>query len=117
MQAKMIEETLKKIIEIDKKSIEVETLAIKSERDKYDALKKLKKDMEFSVMKQARKEAKGKYDAIMNQAREAASAIEKKGDEECERLNRLLEENKEEMVEKVFIRLFEVVMSQSKDLE
>jgi len=117
MQAKMIEETLKKIIEIDNKSIEVESLAIKTEREKYDELKKLKKDMEFSIMKQARKDAKKKYDVILDQAKQEAKTIEENGDAECERLNQLLEEHKEEMVEKVFVRLFEVVMSQSKDLD
>lgn len=117
MQARMIEETLKKIIEIDDKSIKVESDAIQSELDKYNELKKLKKDMEFAIMKAARKEAKAKYDDILNSAREASRAIEEAGFLECERLNSLLEENKEEMVEKVFVRLFEVVMSQSKGLE
>ncbi len=64
-------------------------------------------------MKEARKEAKGKYDEIVNAAKEETKRIESTGDSECDRLNRLLEENKEEMVEKVFIRLFEVVMHPS----
>ena len=115
MQAKMIEETLKKIIEIDNKAITVESDAITNEKEKYNELKKLKKDMEFAIMKEARKEAKGKYDEIVNAAKEEAKRIEKTGEQECERLNRLLEENKEEMVEKVFVRLFEVVMNQSEN--
>lgn len=114
MQSKMIEETLKKIIEIDNKAIKVEADAIQKEKDKYDELKKLKKDMEFAVMKEARKEAKAKYDEIINAAKLEASQIEEAGNMECDRLNKLLQDNKEEMVEKVFVRLFEVILSQSK---
>jgi len=115
MHAKMIEETLGKIIAIDNKAIKVEKDAIAGEKEKYNELKKKKKDMEFAYMKEARKEAKVKYDAIVGKAKGEASAIEEAGIKECQRLNVLLEENKEEMVEKVFIRLFEVVLNQSKN--
>lgn len=115
MQAKMIEETLRRIIEIDTQAVKVEKNAIMDEKDKKNALKKEKKDLEFSIMKEARKEAKEKYDAIVEKARSEAEQIENEGDTECGRLDRLLEEHKEEMVEKVFIRLFETVMNQARE--
>ncbi len=51
---------------------------------------------------------------ILSQAKEEVDKIEKAGEKECEHLNRLLEEKKDEMVEKVFIRLFEDVIRQSR---
>ena len=117
MHAKMIEETLSKIIEIDSRAVQVEKDALSTEKEKFNELKKKKKDMEFAYMKEARKEAKVKYDAILGAAREEAEAIEESGKRECQRLDNLLEEHKEEMVEKVFIRLFEVVLNQSKSTE
>jgi hypothetical protein len=114
MQAKMIEETLRRIIEIDTQAVEVEQNAIDNEKEKRRALKKEQKALEFSIMKQARKEAKVKYDAIIEKARLEAAEIEASGQAECERLDKLLEQNKEEMVEKVFIRLFDTVMNQAR---
>ncbi len=117
MHAKMIEETLGKIISIDNKTILIEKEAISIEKEKYKQLKKDKKDLEFALMKEGRKEAKIKYDEIVGAARVEAAEIEASGLAECERLKGLLDENKEEMVEKVFMRLFEAVFSQLKNLE
>lgn len=117
MQTKMIEETLEKILEIDAKAVKVEKDALQNEKDMEDDLRKKKKDLEFSIMKEARKEAKAAYDQILSQAKKEVEDIERVGKKECEHLNHLLDERKDEMVEKVFIRLFEDVISQSRRLD
>lgn len=115
MQAKLIEETLMKIIEIDRQAVMYEKEALESEKESNDDLGKKKKEIDFEYMKQARQEAKVQYDAILSAAREKVQSIEAEGVIECARLNGLLEKNKDEMVEKVFVRLFEVVMNPYKD--
>lgn len=108
MHAKMIEHTLKKIVEIDAKAVLVQKEVEDVEVEKQKELKKRLKEIEFQHMKQARRLAKEQYDIMIARAELDAQHILEASKVECERLDALLESHQEEMVEKVFMRLFEL---------
>ncbi len=108
MHAKMIEHTLRKIQEIDQKAVAVKTETKELEYAKRKELKKRLKEIEFQHMKQARKTAKLKREEILTRADQETQDILERAQQECDQLDKILDAHQEEMVEKVFMRLFEL---------
>ena len=107
MHPSTVEKTLKHILEIDRKAVQVEEEAIVVEKAKEKELKKEFRNIEFATMKKARKAAKEAYQAMMEEATLEEEKLLQRGEEECERLHKLLESNKDAMVKQVVVYLFE----------
>jgi len=106
MNNKMVEMTLNRIIEIDNIAIDIKTKIKDVEEIREKELRKLFKKMEFEVMHTARKEAKNKYDAVIEEAKDIEKKVNEDKDREEENLKKIIETCKEKLVEELFEELF-----------
>lgn len=106
MNNKLVETTLKQIIEIDKNAIAIKNKTKKIEEGYEKELKKLFREMEFEVMRTTRKEAKKKYDAVIGDA--IAIEVQANNEKEIEEKNlgKIIETCKKDLVEELFRHIF-----------
>ena len=100
-----IEKTLNRIIEIDTATVALkkELEAIKVEKDK--AMKKEARDLDLSLMKEARKLGKIERGLIISEAEEEIARLKDKNDAVCQHMQAVTDHHVEELVNDVFERL------------
>lgn len=105
MKTAKIEETLKNILEIDYEGKRKE----KSKEDLHEKhekrLSKKKREIEREYMKAAREEAKNKREKIYDELEKNIATIHSHTTDEIQRLNFILENNIENITDKIFEKI------------
>ena len=105
MKTAKIEETLKNILKIDNQCKDQEKEKEKLTEIYKEKLNQEKRKIERKYMKEARKIAKSKKDKIFRKLEEELVSVDHETKAEVQRLNFLLENNIDEMTDKIFKKI------------
>lgn len=103
---KMVEMTLKQILDIDKRAVEMQEKIEETSQAREKELKKLFRKMEFDVMRSARKEAKAKYKAILEEAAKVEKNMNEEKKVKIDQLQNLVDRHSDKLVEELFAEIF-----------
>jgi len=107
MNKKLIEETLTQIVEMDHQAALKEKELLTIEKDREATLRKVKRELEFEIMKTARKSAKLKVQELTQETECMIDAIERERLTELDNLTKKMASKKPEIVEQLFKEIFE----------
>jgi hypothetical protein len=105
MKKDEIEDNLDRIIAIDEKAKALEEQKENYKKEAENALEAKKMEIEREFMREARFNAKEQRDKIYNEMKSVKYKINKKTDKQCTRLKYVLENNIEDMTEKIFNKI------------
>lgn len=100
-----IEKNIEEIIRIDRKAKALEEQKLTYQKNAKNELQAKKMEIERELMREARFEAKEQRDRIYNETKSIKYKINKKTDKQCTRLKYVLENNIDEMTEKIFKKI------------
>lgn len=106
MKTNEIENTLKKIIEIEEQANHMQERIDGLREVKEKELKKKQKSMDMEYIKAARKKGKKKKDHILMETEKEVKDLLAACEKEQKKLNYILEHHKDGIVEEVFKQLF-----------
>lgn len=107
MNKKLIEETLTQIVEMDHQAALKEKELLNIERDREATHRKVKRELEFEIMKTARKSAKLKVQELTRETDCMIDAIERERLAELEELMKKMASRKPDIVAQLFKEIFE----------
>jgi len=107
MNKKLIEETLTQIVEMDHQAAVKEKELLTIEREREGTLRKVRRELEFEIMKTARKSAKTKVQALNQETECMIDAVERERLSEINRLTVQMESKKPMIVDQLFKEIFE----------
>ena len=107
MKYKEIEYTLRKIIEIDNEATSTleEIDVLKETRKKQ--LRKMYRDLEFEIMRKARKDAKAKHKEILAEANGVVDQLAVEADLESDKVRKIINDNKEKLAGELYKEIFD----------
>lgn len=106
MNKKLIEETLIQIVEMDHQAALKEKEILTIERDREATLRKVRRELEFEIMKTARKSAKLKVQELTQETECMIDAIERERLTEINGLTKMMTSKKAEIVDRLFEEIF-----------
>lgn len=106
MNKKLIEDTLNQIVEMDHQAALKEKELLTIERDREGTLRKVRRELEFEIMKTARKTAKLKVQELNQETACMIDTIEQERLTETNDLMKRMACKKPEIVEQLFNELF-----------
>ncbi|MEA3422695.1 MAG: hypothetical protein U9Q80_02665 [Bacillota bacterium] len=112
MEKKLTEETLKKIILLDEQTENLKQRIEIDSKEKERLFKKELREMETSYMEEVRVKARKDYKSIIDEADVEKARIIKESIEKSNDLEKLLYKKKDELLRKIFLKLFEVELGE-----
>lgn len=107
MNPNEIEKTLKRIIEIDEATVNVEKNIRKMRSQMDKEIKQETRELDLSMMKKARRLGKVERELILKEAAEEVARIEEETVDICEQMQKVSNHHLNDLVDEVFKELIE----------
>jgi|LGVF01.1.fsa_nt_gb hypothetical protein len=112
MDKKLTEETLRRIVALDEQTENLKQRIEIDSKEKERLFKKELREMETNYMEEVRVKAREDYKRIIDEANVEKMKIIEESIEKSNDLEKLLSEKKDELLQKIFFKLFEVKLGE-----